>query len=58
MLYGFSRDGAVPFSETWMQVDKASGVPLHAGTAVSCLPALHAVIRHKPAQMAPKQVLT
>ena len=34
MLYGFSRDGAVPCSETWMQVDKASGVPLHAGTAV------------------------
>ncbi len=31
MLYGFSRDGAVPFSKTWTQVDKASGVPLHAG---------------------------
>ena len=47
MLYGFSRDGAFPFSETWTQVDKASGVPLHAGTAVSCLPALHGVIQHK-----------
>ncbi|KAL0018124.1 hypothetical protein WJX77_006203 [Trebouxia sp. C0004] len=35
MLYGFSRDGAVPFSETWMQVDKATGVPLHAVWAVT-----------------------
>ncbi len=31
----FPRDRAVPFSETWVQVDKASGVPLHAGTAFS-----------------------
>ena len=31
MLFGFSRDGVVPFSKTWTQVDKASGVPLHAG---------------------------
>ena len=30
MLYGFSRDGAVPFSKTWTQVDGASGVPVHA----------------------------
>ena len=49
MLYGFSRDGAVPFSDTWTQVDKASGVPLHAGTAVSrtivCLLDFHAWIR-------------
>ena len=34
MLYGFSRDGVVPFAKTLTQVDKASGVPLHAGEHV------------------------
>ena len=31
MLYGFSRDRAVPLWQVWVQVDSISGVPLNAG---------------------------
>ena len=31
MLFGFSRDQAVPFSSTWQKVDESSGVPHCAG---------------------------
>ena len=31
MLFGFSRDQAVPFSSTWQKVDESSGVPCCAG---------------------------
>lgn len=30
MLYGFSRDRAVPFWQVWQKIDD-SGVPIHAG---------------------------
>ena len=33
MLYGFSRDHAVPFWWLWTRVDD-QGVPIHAGTPV------------------------
>ena len=31
MLYGFSRDQAVPFWRIWTHVDAHSGVPVNAG---------------------------
>jgi len=31
MLFGFSRDQAVPFSSTWQKVDDSIGVPRCAG---------------------------
>jgi amino acid permease (GABA permease) len=52
MIYAFSRDGAIPFSEYWHHVSKRSHVPVHSawfgavGAFILTLPALKSSVAY------------